>query len=133
MVDSILPVDQFALKNQAQVDLIPTPTFAFPSIDSSKPLVQDPSILESKKRSVAGASEAKKLLLGGSQSADVAATAVQEGNNLANQNQVILDANSMPPLEFQRKYGADAGQVQNRLTTALNRVDNNNNQSRNLT
>lgn len=133
MVDSILPVDPFTLKNQEQVDLIPTPTPMYPAVDASIPLVPTPSVLETKKQNVADASRAKKMLLGGSQNADVVATALQEGNDLANTDQAVLDAASLPPLEFQRKYGADAGEVQNRLTTALNRVDGNNNQSRDLT
>ncbi|QWY83520.1 virion RNA polymerase protein [Rhizobium phage RHph_X2_28B] len=59
----------------------------------------------SKKAQLAEMSEAKKLLLGGSQTADVAGSALRGENNLARRNQVLLDAASLDPLEFASKYG----------------------------
>lgn len=126
MADSILPVDPFALKNQEPVDLIPTPVFEFPAIDTSVSLQKKQTldtVGNQKREQLNQVSQAKKALLGGSEQADVTATAVERGNNLANRNQVILDAEALTPLEFNAKYPGE-GEIQNRLTSARARNAN---------
>ena len=95
------------------------------------PNYAEPSLLDQKKETLEQVSQAKKALLGGSQAADATAVAVQEGNNLANRNQVILDADALTPFDFERKYGQNAAPLQTNLTGARERLVTDTTASRN--
>lgn len=111
----------------------PNSPFYLDNLLSPEPVVPaTPALVDTKKQTLEEMVQAKKLLLGGSQQADVAATALENKNNLANRNQVLLDAASLPPMDFQAKYGTDAQSLQNNLTGARDRLSGTNLESRDL-
>ncbi|QEP29865.1 virion RNA polymerase [Sinorhizobium phage ort11] len=118
MADPINPFSLFPELNINQVASLPTPGIS----DTVKANVM--SVSDNKKQELVAMSDAKKQLLGPSQNADVAAVSLQNENNLTNRNQVLLDAASMNPFEFEQKYPGVDPQLQANLASARDRLSN---------